>query len=125
MANLERIRAAKREYENKINYVDYDSYNSDTLAGVKYRVIGIDLGNNSSKIHDLIEEQIESLGSVSQPESEEEWARVKQKIDNARGFVKPQESPLNSSEQSVIIGRIWNILIAVQLYVEEDQPINI
>jgi hypothetical protein len=41
MSDLERVHAAKREFNNKINYVDYDDYDSNSLAGVKYRIIGM------------------------------------------------------------------------------------
>lgn len=46
--SIERVRAAKREFENKLKTADGDDFDATTIAGVKYRVAGLDLADNDA-----------------------------------------------------------------------------
>jgi len=77
MSDLERVHAAKREFNNKINYVDYDDYDSNSLAGVKYRIIGMNFEHKTAtKVQNMLEELIGSLDDVQSLSSKDEWESV-------------------------------------------------
>lgn len=126
MSDIERIRAAKREFTNKLNYVNYDEYNSTALKGVQLRVVGLDFDDDdiAIKVRNMIDKLIDSLDTISKPKSEKEWNSIVQNITDSTGIVEPNEKPYNSSEQASTIARIWNGILGLQYHIEEEIPIK-
>lgn len=125
MSGLERIRAAKREFDNKINYVDYNEYDSNALMGVKYRIVGINFEDDkATKVQKMMETLIDSLDDIPSPNSEEKWDSVVQSLSSSRGVVEPNEKPYNSSEQAATVARVWNGILGLQYHIEEEKPIK-
>jgi len=71
----------KREFENKLQQLDYNEYNSINLKSVQLRIKNINLEDESAKkVQRMMIDLINSLDNTSQPKSDEEWQMVKELI---------------------------------------------
>ena len=117
--SIERVRAAKREFENKLKTADGDDFDATTIAGVKYRVAGLDLADNDAiEVREGVVTLVESLDTVDAADSE--WAPVRNALLDARGVVDPTSPPFSTSEQAATLARVWNGLIGLQHHIEDQ-----
>lgn len=124
MSNIDKIHGVKREFENKLQQLDYNEYNSINLKSVQLRIKNINLEDESAKkVQRMMIDLINSLDNTSQPKSDEEWQMVKELIITKRGLIEPNTNPFNLSQQAATVVRIWNGLLGLQYHLEENYSI--
>lgn len=121
-----RIENSKYEFKNIIRNTNYNNYNSNTFDDIITNLNNISFNvDKMNEIRNLVIEVISDIDNIPEP-NKSNWENIKNNILDSKALINEEDESHTPCKLSIAAIRIWNGLLTMQYFIEEDtMPKNV